>query len=577
MKACVAASLLSVAQATTSPAADPVRPSDEARRVAQEIIREALLPPNGPEGRPLPLASHWNVGTVKGSYEPDHQIGLIERGHHVFPWMSWPSGDVDDARFEAYYVRLLRYFAELKLPVSMRGTQWNAMLVRGEYREAPESRWAGVVRPDGKRVPRLSPFGPVEPWRNPAKKYVDTPAMRRAQELYPEPPLVLWVSNNEPPELRWAKHGPLEEQSKRYLELYGEGGSNDFRRQVVGEGWIKRYRVMFDAMREALVNDTWKANLRFVGYGAFGPSHLGRWSGWKVHSLHCTRWTSPDWHVWDGGSPSYYTHNWNDNRDHWVFSTQVQAMNWVFMLKEAWRTNPGFWFEISTWDGNEIRSWMKGLGAKEPAELVANSSAGLAEDKRQLDGKLLKKSKTLQYLNDGQTYPPSRVAGWVQFGMWLLRPRVVREFRGHATPLAPVEPYWMETVRAVDRVHEVPTLTEFWRRGKLVANEAHEHPYQSVLPERYAKQKRWFLLDTDRDPPRPWKAKTNLPVFAMALVLGEESARRWLVYAHAPLEALTSVGVTLPEYGPVRIDVPREGEFYEVRERGRSVMKIEAP
>jgi len=28
-----------------------------------------------------------------------------------------------------------------------------------------------------------------------------------------------------------------------------------------------------------------------------------------------------------------------------------------------------------------------------------------------------------------------RALGWVQFGLWLLRPRVVREFRGHATSL----------------------------------------------------------------------------------------------------------------------------------------------
>jgi hypothetical protein len=28
-------------------------------------------------------------------------------------------------------------------------------------------------------------------------------------------------------------------------------------------------------------------------------------------------------------------------------------MNWTFMLDEAFRTNPNFWFELSTWDGYE--------------------------------------------------------------------------------------------------------------------------------------------------------------------------------------------------------------------------------
>lgn len=306
-------------------------PTASARRVAEEIRREALLPNNGPDGRPLPLVSHWNVGTVKGSFEPDHQINLIQNGHHVLPWISWPQGDPDSERFDAYHDRLLRYFSDLKLPISFRGTQWDAMLVGKKYREGPLESWTGVIAPDGSRVRKLSPFGPLEPWKDPAEAYVETRAMRRVQELYPDPPLVLWVSNNEPPDLRWSKHGPLEEQSKRYLEMYGEGKSDDFKRQVVGEGWIERYRVMFDAMREALPNTQWKQNVRFVGYNAFGPAHLGRWDGWKVYSLACEKWTSPNWHYWQGGSPSYYTDHWHDKRDDQVFSTQVSAMN-----KERW-------------------------------------------------------------------------------------------------------------------------------------------------------------------------------------------------------------------------------------------------
>ena len=61
---------------------------------------------------------------------------------------------------------------------------------------------------------------------------------------------------------------------------------------------------------------------------------------YEEYSLITDEWTSPNWHIWDGGSPSYYTHNWNDNRDHWVFSTQVQSMNWIFQLDEAWKVNP---------------------------------------------------------------------------------------------------------------------------------------------------------------------------------------------------------------------------------------------
>jgi hypothetical protein len=420
------------------------------------------------------------------------------------------------------------------------------MLVKKEYRELPPSECPAVIAPDGKVIPKLSPFGPVSKWRDPAKEYVDTPAMKKVQELYPHPPLVLFVSNNEAPDLRWHQ---VEELSKRYLEEYGRGRSDEFKRSVVAKGWMERYPVMFQAMRDALASDHWKMNVRFVGYGAFGPSHFGRWSGWKDYSLITDEWTSPDWHIWDGGSPSYYTHNWCPNRDHWVWSTQVQSMNWIFQLEEAWSVNPNFWWEISSWDGN-------GGGWTPGTEFTAE---------------LLGKSKACQYLKDGQTYSPERFAGWIQFGLWLLRPRAVREFRGSTVPLEPWQPFFVQLLRTVDRVHENEILTEFWRHGRLVPNLAHRHPYQEDIPDKYRDVRRWYLLDTDLNPDRPWTMTTNIPVFSLALVLGDAGSRRWLVYAHSPLENRPHVQITLPDYGPISVSVPKAGAFYVVKEDDRKV------
>ena len=527
-------------------AGEAVVPTSAARRAARAIRAEALAPPDGPGGRPLPLASHWNVGTVKGTFAPAHQIELIQRGSHVMPWCAWPRGNPAEpkqrARFMDYYAPLIGLCRELRLPLSMRGTQWEAMLVGKDYRSGPIERWTGVLTPEGTRMPKLSPFGPVEPWKDPARAYVDTPGMKMLQEMYPAPPLVLWVSNNEAPDLRWHQM----KYSKRYADKYGPGRDALFKRTVVARGWMERYPVMFRAMRQALVSKAWRANVRFIGYGAFGPSHFGRWSGWKQYSLITDKWTSPHWHIWDGGSPSYYTHNWCPNRDHWVWSTQVQSMNWIFQLEEARKANPNFWFEVSTWDGNELKAWQAGLKAPDP---------------KRIDKKLLSKSKALQYLQDGQDYPPARALGWVQFGMWLLRPRVVREFRGHATQLEPVKEYWLQTVHAVDRVHAETTLAEFWRFGRLVHNRAHRHPYQIDIPARYKDTHRWFLLDTSLDPPRPWTMKTNLPVFALALVRGKPHARRWLVYAHSPLADRKAVRISVPDYRQITVDVARRGTF----------------
>ncbi|MHC4542156.1 MAG: hypothetical protein ACYS74_20620, partial [Planctomycetota bacterium] len=213
---------------------------------------------------------------------------------HILPWFSWPRGNSVDSqknaqRFHSYYDELMAYCRELKLPICFRGTQWEAMLLGKEYRELPPEKCPAVIGADRKTIRKLSPFGPIEPWRDPARRYVDTPAMKRLQRMYPDPPLVLFVGNNEAPDLRWHQV----EQSKRYLDKYGRGRPDQFKRKVVGQGWIERYPVMFEAMREALMSDTWRKNLRFVGYGAFGPSHFGRWSGWKEYSLISDQWTSP--------------------------------------------------------------------------------------------------------------------------------------------------------------------------------------------------------------------------------------------------------------------------------------------
>jgi hypothetical protein len=528
-------------------------PSLQARQVSVEIREEAALPPDGPSGRPLPLVSHWNTGSQGRGWTPQYQAELLDRGCHILPWFAWPRGESLDPeknakRFHEYYDTLIAYCRDLGLPVCFCGTQWEAMLLDKKYRELPAPRCPAVIGVDGKVIRKLSPFGPIEPWRDPAKVYVDTTAMKELQRMYPEPPLALFISNNEAPDLRWHQV----EQSERYLDKYGKGRPDSFKRQVVAEGWMKRYPVMFKAMREALVSEAWKKNVRFVGYEAFGPSHFGRWSGWKEYSLITDKWTSPDWYIWDGGSPSYYTHNWNDNRDHWVWSTQVQSMNWIFQLDEAWKANPDFWWEISLWDGN-ASDWTP---------------------QTDCTPEMIKKSKACQYARDGQTYTPERYLGWVQFGMWLLRPRVVREFRGSTTPLEPWRPFFKQLLFAVDRIYADATLKEFWRYGRLVPNRAHKHPYQQDIPEKYRDVDRWFLLDTNLDPPRPWELKTNIPVFSLALEQGGEGTRRWLVYAHSPLDDRKNVIVTVPGFGDVTIDAPRAGTFYLVEERGKKITPI---
>jgi hypothetical protein len=198
-------------------------------------------------------------------------------------------------------------------------------------------------------------------------------------------------------------------------------------------------------------------------------------------------------------------------------------MNWVFMQKEVRKAAPEFWFEISTWDGDQ---------------------PGAGNDKRMF------------FAAQGEVYTPARYEGLVQFGMWLLRPRAVREFRGWLETVEYAGPFFDAILDAVDRVYADAVLREFWRRGELVPNRLHRHPYQSDLPPEYKDVDRWFLLDTGLSPREltdphafdnlaPPRMQTDVPVFALALVLGEPGRREWLVYAHTPKGARAGVTISL--------------------------------
>jgi len=61
-----------------------------------------------------------------------------------------------------------------------------------------------------------------------------------------------------------------------------------------------------------------------------------------------------------------------------------------------------------------------------------------------------------------------------------------------------------------------------------------------------------------------------------ALVRGEKPNRRWLIYAHSPLEDRKKVEITIPDYGSIILDVPRAGVFYLLNEQGRKLTDIKA-
>src|SRR5437867_11699106 len=113
---------------------------------------------------------------------------------------------------------------------------------------------------DGVIKPIISPFGATAPWSSVGTTWGSSPLIQQLQAWYPNPPLVIFISNNEGSKLTWSNP----EQDQHYLALYGTGQTDEFKREKVAQGWIDRYRPLQQAWRGALTSASWNSNSKFV-------------------------------------------------------------------------------------------------------------------------------------------------------------------------------------------------------------------------------------------------------------------------------------------------------------------------
>jgi hypothetical protein len=473
----------------------------------------------------LPLAASWSTGLKPLGFSPAWQVEQIRRGQYLLPWF-WlgvpPASPAKDPGYATvfdatYYGSAINYLARHRLPLGFDMPPWELLL--------PRVSPAFAKTDAGGNPLTISPFGPIAPWYEAGRAWARSPSLQQLQRLYPDPPLVLFISDNEshqvtPEDL----HAPYSVNASPQIIA---------RRRAIGDAWIARYKAMSRGLRDGLDAAGWRAHALFLGYDAFVTPAMGRWGGWGYYSLNVPGRTEPWPYAWDGASVSYYVHNWAPDSDYTVWSPEIEAMNYVPVLAEVRRTEPDFWFELSTWDGQE---------------------AGQPSD------------KLLFYSNRGQTYSPDRYSGMVQFGMWLLRPRVVREFRNWTDDRIQFGPYFDRIMDAVARVHRDPVLRDFWRHGHLVANPVGGHPYEVALTPELGGRPRWFLLDSPANPPRPWQLTTPLAVYSLALVRSRAPHREWLVYAFSPLWRSGVVPVRIPGGPEVMVQTAQRGAFTRIEE-----------
>jgi hypothetical protein len=451
----------------------------------------------------------------------------IRAGHHWLLTFWWGDFRAWSDEAEAYYRPAIDEARRRGIPIAVLSTQWERILYE-------DPRWKRLPLEDSplefdlsmRRLDTLSPFGAIAPWREAGEAWARAPILRRLQELYPDPPYVVLLSNNEAKKTK--QHQVL--NSIRYRRAYGDGRSAEERRRSIGNGLIERQSAMVDGLRTNL--GAWKDEAIIAGWGG-ANSNLGR-RGWLGETNPNFGWTVPGRlniapFIWDGIAAKYYVDSAvrRTADDHSLFSPTVQIMNMALDLDFACRTRGDFYWEITTWFDHKFLRSLRSI----PAEDVT-----------------------------------ARYGGFVRFGMWIARPRAVRHFSLRDEGLDRIGHLLTELMAAVDEVHADPVLRSFWQTAELVPNEARKHPSRHDIPPEYAKFPRWYALDTNLDPKRPWNIDTELPVWALAMVQGEEGSRRWLVFAQAPLGDQPRVVVTVPSRGPVTVRATPRGCYFVVDE-----------
>ena len=480
--------------------------------VTRDIVYECTLPNNSVVGRPLPLASHWNVGLYKDGYGPWYQIGLIKKGYRILPWLKMPkfsreNEDESKIEIDRYYKYSISFFKKYGLPISFVGTQWESLLsLEKEFFYAK----AGVNQNKRgrfgfeKKLDPLSSSDGNHLWYKVGKKWVTGPQLKKIQKMYTNPPLIIFLSNNEHKKEKW-----YEIEDARYLRhgLKREKLSDEEKKRTVGEAWIRKYNILIESMRENIANKKWRENSLFIGYDSYGNRMMGKSNNWQAWSLNVDGLELPGAFVWDGTSSSLYLSGEGTYVDHTYSGILIEAMNYSYLFKNALNINPNAWIEISVWDGGkEQRAYRK---------------------------------------KKGQAYTPERYRGMVQYAMWLLRPRVIREFRAYNDTVEGNEPYFYSILDSVNFVYDNDVLKRFWRKGVNVVNTSVDHPYTLNISENVLSERKWFLLNNSANKFPVRNDNKEIFVYSIALSLGSKPNREWLVYSFSPNKVYTNCEVQI--------------------------------
>ena len=485
-----------------------------------------------PQTCDLPAYGNWNNGMRPDGYGVDLQLEWVKQGHRISPWLPLPlpHQTLQVSRYES----ALREYRARRLPITFTGTQWEYLLSEQPYLRIKDDTNPNVLGHNGLNERRLSPFGSEKYWYEVGKSWTDREMFRQLANIYPDPPQVVLLSNNEHPLLGWREL----ERDRRFVSRYGSKLTDEQKRELAASLWEKLYQALHQGMRDGLAATPWKDRVRLVGFLANGSMNMGRDSGWMFERLHTRDRIDPYSRFWDGSSYDIYY----NSEETLLRSAPYRAMNSVFMVEENRRTKRDYYAELSIWDGHtyDRKDWRRHQENKQPGSSL------------------------------------SAFVALGTLGMWLLKPEVVREFRFYDESYHNNREYTQGIMARIDAVSSDPVLKSFWCNGELVKNVRVVHPYQHSVPAKYQAESRWYFLDVEPASASPARANPNRYAAAIALRKGRVPDRSWLVYGYSygAVSGGTAARLMLPDFGMIDVTLPTAGGYFLVSEKTRSVKPL---
>ncbi|MEI8229134.1 MAG: hypothetical protein WCH77_12865 [Planctomycetota bacterium] len=171
------------------------------------------------------------------------------------------------------------------------------------------------------------------------------------KEIYPNPPQVQIVSNNE----GGRKVGIGESAVSWHVQ--SQKLEKEAARQAYVKGYVEKMSAYLRGIRKAL---PWpEATVKCIAYNGFGVNfEVGRWDGWQGGAIPFKHVDMYPWLAWDGSAPDFYCYDWNYATDEHVGSPHIGAMQAYTMLApRAEAQVPGYQWQLALWDGGQKKRY----------------------------------------------------------------------------------------------------------------------------------------------------------------------------------------------------------------------------